>query len=189
MKTLDKSRIQAAQKGDVRAFKQLVDEHERLVFHVVTRLIQQPQEEVEDLCQEIFMRVFEKLKQFQFESKLSTWIAQLAYRYTLNHLRKTSKNAVFSDPEPHSFEWNDPEVLYLKAEKQQWLHDQIEQLPAQYKTVLLLFHIEEMTLQEIEQVTQWPIGTIKNYLFRARKLLKEQLVRYHNRNKTINNVR
>lgn len=64
---------------------------------------------------------------------------------------------------------------YEKADLYRYIHEQIELLPVQYRTVLTLYHLEEFSYQEIEQITGMPEGTVKNYLFRAKALLKEKL--------------
>jgi RNA polymerase sigma factor (sigma-70 family) len=73
--------------GDLKAFKSLVGQYEALVFHVVYRLIENT-EDAEDVCQETFLRVYKGIHQFAFQSKLSTWIASIAYNTTVNYLKK-----------------------------------------------------------------------------------------------------
>ena len=120
---------------------------------------------------------FRKFICFNFQSKLSTWIATIAYRTALNYVRKEDKYqaAPLEDAIPvPSPEQSALEVLEKKG-AYQLVHEQIAQLPVHYRTILTLYHLEEMSLQEIQEVTEMPLGTVKNYLFRARKLLKEKL--------------
>lgn len=162
--------------GDSRAFQQLVQQHERLVFHMVHRIVNRS-EDCEDICQEVFLRVFQKIDLFQFQSKLSTWIATIAYRTALNYVKKEEKHATDALSDTLSVASAEPsaqEILERKA-TYQYIHQQIARLPVHYRTVLTLYHLEEMNLQEIQTITNMPEGTVKNYLFRARKLLKEQL--------------
>ncbi len=167
--------------GDKQAFRLLIDRHERLVAHMVGRLIDS-KEDREELCQDVFLKVYGKIGEFNFQSKLSTWVATIAYRMGINHLRKKrielsdipedeSFTAHFiSSDDPHeSMEDNEIEVMTLKL---------IDQLPAHYKTILTLYHVDQMNYNEIGEVTGLPEGTVKNYLFRARKLLKEKVKRY-----------
>src|SRR5688500_2381800 len=92
--TDDRTLVANVLAGDMNAFRLLVKQHERLVAHMVGRLVKKP-EEAEELCQDVFLRVYDKLGEFNFQSKLSTWIATIAYRYALNHLRK--QKMIFSD--------------------------------------------------------------------------------------------
>ncbi|MEM8967524.1 MAG: sigma-70 family RNA polymerase sigma factor [Bacteroidota bacterium] len=174
--TDDATLVSLVKKGNAVAFRQLVQLHERLVFHMVHRIVNQP-EDCEDICQEVFMRVFQKIHLFNFQSKLSTWIATIAYRTAINYARKEDKHqadgldkaAVLPNQEQSALEQLEKKATYS------FIHEQVALLPVHYRTVLTLYHLEEMSLQEIQKVTDMPLGTVKNYLFRARKLLKEKL--------------
>ena len=164
--------------GDLRAFELLVKQYQKLVFHVVNRLIDN-QEDAEDICQEVFILVHKTIGKFRFESKLSTWIARIAYVTAINYLRKYRKNKT-TDSQIDHFHFTDenPQNLLSKKEESNYVNMLINQMPEQYKTVLTLYHLNEFSYQEIEEITQMPEGTIKSYLFRARKLLKEKLSVY-----------
>ena len=163
--------------GSPQAFRQLVQQHERLVWHMVSRVVSHP-EDSEDICQEVFLRVYQKLPTFHFQSKLSTWIATIAYRTAINYVKKDKRHAqeTLDQPlpqvAPEAQDQLEKEALYT------YVHQLINKLPVHYKTVLTLFHLEEMSLAEIHEVTGMPTGTIKNYLFRARKRLKDQVHEY-----------
>ncbi|MBT1700003.1 RNA polymerase sigma factor [Fulvivirgaceae bacterium PWU4] len=167
--------------GDMQAFRLLIRQHEKLVAHMIGRLVKKD-EEREELCQDVFLRVHEKLGEFSFQSKLSTWIATIAYRYAINHLRK--QKIRFADlPDEESFtkhfiEETDPESIVEEGDTDAFVLKLVDELPPQYKTVLTLYHVEGMTYPEICEVTQMPEGTVKNYLFRARNLLKEKVKKY-----------
>jgi RNA polymerase sigma factor (sigma-70 family) len=169
--------------GDMYAFRLLIKQHERLVAHMVGRLIKS-EEEKEELAQDVFLKVYDKLKDFNFQSKLSTWIATIAYRLAINHLRK--EKMVFSEiPEEERFtkrfiEEETPADLLVEADTDQFVSKLVEQLPEQYKVILNLYHVEHMTYPEICQIMNLPEGTVKSYLFRARNLLKE-VVQKHSR--------
>jgi RNA polymerase sigma-70 factor (ECF subfamily) len=126
--------------------------------------------------------VHEKITAFNFESKLSTWIATIAYRMGINHLRK--KKIELSDiPEEESFtahyiSADDPHESMEDNEIEAMTLKLIDQLPPHYKTILVLYHVDQMNYGEIGEVTGMPEGTVKNYLFRARNLLKEKVKKY-----------
>jgi RNA polymerase sigma-70 factor (ECF subfamily) len=155
-----------------------VSKHQRLVAHVVGRIVQQ-QEDLEDICQEVFIKVFKTLKNFRGDSKLSTWIATIAYNTSISHLRKGKYDARSYDGQPGLILGEMDESLNQKIvereEAKKYLLALIEKLPVQYRTVLTLFHLEEFSYKEIEEITGMPEGTIKSYLSRARKILKEKL--------------
>ena len=73
---------------------------------------------------------------------------------------------------------DDPETILVKKNNSEFINQQIEKLPVHYRTVLTLYHLNEFSYLEIEEITGMPEGTVKSYLFRARKLLKEKLEIY-----------
>lgn len=163
-------------RGNMNAFTFLVNRYQKLVFHISCRLIHR-QDEVEDVCQEVFMKVYQNLGKYRNECKLSTWIATIAYNTSINHLRK-SKNIVEINADDSAALRNMADYNpndYERADLHQFIHEQIKLLPVQYRTVLTLYHLEEFSYQEIEQITGMPEGTVKSYLFRAKALLKEKL--------------
>ena len=162
--------------GEVAAFASLVQQYEGLVFHMVNRLIDD-KTDAEDVCQDVFLYVFKGLPGFNFQSKLSTWIARIAYNTSVNHLRKYKKGrhiAVDTIDNNHFID-DSPREAAVKKDATGYIHRLIKQLPEQYKTVLTLYHLNEFSYLEIEEITGMPEGTVKSYLFRARKLLKEKL--------------
>jgi RNA polymerase sigma factor (sigma-70 family) len=174
--------------GNNNAFRFLVAKHERLVLHVVGRIIQRS-DEVEDVCQDVFIKVFRKLKGYKGDARLSTWIAAIAYNTSISLVRKKARQPEQSyDEQPGLiFTERDPALnqqLVERDEVKAYLLKMIEQLPLHYRTVLTLFHLEEFSYKEIEQITGMPEGTIKSYLSRARRLLKEKLEQVAEKEKT-----
>lgn len=179
--TDDRSLVSRIKSGDEGAFTLLIRQHQRLVAHMVGRLVKQ-EEDREEICQDVFLKVFEKISEFSFQSRLSTWIATIAYRHAINHLRK-QKMEYQSWPEDETWadrfiETEDPQRILSEKDLEQWTLKLVEQLPDQYKTVLTLYHLDGMNYAEIAAVTEMPEGTVKNYLFRARNLLKEKVKQY-----------
>lgn len=179
--TEDRTLVSRILDGDMQAFILLIRQHERLVAHMIARLVKND-EDREELCQDVFLKVHEKLGQFTFQSKLSTWIATIAYRHAVNHLRK--RKMLFSEiPEEEAFsnnlvEESNPETLAEERDLDSYVMTLVDQLPGQYKVVLTLYHVEGMHYGEIGEVLSMPEGTVKSYLFRARKLLKEKVKMY-----------
>ena len=179
--TDDQSLVSGVIGGDERAMRQLILQHQRLVSHMVARVVKR-EEDLEEVCQDVFMTVMAKLPGFAFQSRLSTWIATIAYRQAINHLRKQKLvMEEWRDDETWSdrfVETENPEGILSEKDAEEWVVSLIDQLPPQYKTVLTLYHLEGMNYAEIGAVTEMPEGTVKNYLFRARNLLKEKVKRY-----------
>lgn len=165
--------------GNPQAFRYLVKQYERLVFHVAARLLNQ-QEDLEDVCQEVFIKVHQKLPGFRGDSKLSTWIATIAYRVSVNHLKKRKPDVDIGESQYELIQHSrvsdeNPEQLTQKKELKEMVKKMVDRLPEQYRTVLSLYHLEEYAYNEIVEITGLPEGTVKNYIFRARKLLKEMV--------------
>jgi RNA polymerase sigma-70 factor (ECF subfamily) len=167
-------------KGDVKAFSLLVDDYQKLIFHVAKRMIQND-EDVEDVCQEVFIKIYRNIGNFAFKSKLSTWIAKITYLASIDYLKKHKRHLSEELPENLPDDLTDsqtPEDLLEQKDMSQYLNLLIGSLPAPYRLVITLFHLEEFSIQEIESITGIPEGTVKNHLFRARKLLKEKVKQY-----------
>lgn len=175
----DAELVQQILAGNENAFRYLVANHQRLVLHIVGRVVKQ-QEDAEDICQEVFLKVFRKIKKFRGESRLSTWIATIAYNTSISHIRKQARNREIQMNEDERIDWGKTDDWLVqgtveKEEAKKILLQLIEKLPVQYRTVLTLFHLEEFSYKEVEEITGMPEGTIKSYLSRARKLLKDKL--------------
>jgi RNA polymerase sigma factor (sigma-70 family) len=177
----DKALVSQVLSGDRQAFRLLIKQNERLVGHMIARLINR-HEDREELCQDVFLKVYEKLGEFTFQSKLSTWIATIAYRHGINHLRK--RKILISDlPEEESkaerfIAIDDASETLANQQLDDIVLQLIDKLPPQYKAILTLYHVQEMSYPEIVEITGLPEGTVKNYLFRARQLLKEKVKQY-----------
>ncbi len=179
--TDDQALVSRVLGGDMQAFRLLIKQHERLVSHMIGRLIDNA-EDREELCQDVFLRVHEKLREFNFQSRLSTWIATIAYRHAVNQLRK-KKIKVSDIPDEESFTSHfiaedNPEEKLADENMDDLVMKFISWLPTQYKAVLTLYHLEGMSYPEIGEATGMPEGTVKNYLFRARALVKENVKKY-----------
>jgi RNA polymerase sigma factor (sigma-70 family) len=179
--TDDRSLVSRVIAGEEGALRTLIRHHERLVAHMVGRLVKGDADR-QEICQDVFLKVYEKLPEFGFQSKLSTWIATIAYRHAINHVRK--QRMLFEEL-PDDERWterfvdheNPGELLEAKDETAR-VQQFIDLLPAQYKAILTLYHLDSMSYAEISEVMNMPEGTVKNYLFRARNLLKEKLNKY-----------
>ncbi len=161
--------------GSDAALKLLIERYERLVVHMVTRVIDVTMDR-EEVCQDVFIKVYEKLSTFNFESKLSTWIATIAYRHAVNFAKKKKMEQV--DLDSITFKIGVEENLAEQNDMTNFIHSLVDQLPVTYKTVLTLFYLDGFSYPEIVETTGMPEGTVKNYIHRARIKLKD-LVEAH----------
>lgn len=186
----DQQLVEKVLRGNTNAFSAIIKSTEKLVAQIVFKMIDNP-EERKDIAQDVYLKAFSKLSGFKFQSKLSTWIAQIAYNTCLSYLEKKklffpgainnenndTDNALelISAQSINAFD-NEPENLLSKKEISGILKVEIEKLSPIYKTLITLYHNEEMSYEEIAEITALPEGTVKSYLFRARKTLKENLL-------------
>lgn len=175
----DAELVQQVKNGNNNAFRFMVSKYQRLVMHIVGRMVQQ-NDELEDICQEVFIKVFRRLDKFRGDSKLSTWIATIAYNTAITHIRKQNRRGELSyNEQPLLIAGTEDAGLNQRVveeeEVKKYLLRLIESLPVKYRTVITLFHLEEFSYKEIEEITGMPEGTVKSYLSRARKLLKGKI--------------
>jgi len=168
----DQELVNKVLSGNKLASVTLIQQHQRLVVHIVGRLIGN-KEELEEVCQDVFLKVFEKLDTFHFQSKLSTWIATIAYRHAVNQLKKLSRQVSEQDLDKVAFQVGEEDTTFENENFKLFIHQLIDQMPMQYRIILTLYHLDGFSYSEIVEVTGLPEGTIKNYLFRARKKMKE----------------
>jgi RNA polymerase sigma-70 factor (ECF subfamily) len=183
----DKHLVHKVLSGDTRSFGAIVKNTERLVTQIVFKLIPH-QEDRKDMVQEIYLKAYKKLPDFGFQSKLSTWIAQISYNTCLDYLRK--KKLVLPDA-VHDADSTAEDTLdalnlqfnrvtrddrILRKDLTGILQTEISRLSPLYKTLITLYHNEEMSYYEIGQITGLPEGTVKSYLYRARKTLQQNLL-------------
>jgi RNA polymerase sigma-70 factor (ECF subfamily) len=184
---IDRILVKKILEGNSIAFKTIITNTQGLVIQIIYKMIENPRDR-EDLAQEVYLKVFNKLSSFKFNSKLSTWIGTITYNTCLNFLEKKRIPILNVIDEEGNESWdiidksiisnstNQTENYIFKKERAQILQLEIEKLPPVYKTIVTLFHNEELSYEEISKITNLPEGTLKNYLFRARKKLRENLL-------------
>ena len=187
----DQQLVNIVLSGDTNAFGTIIKKTERLVTQIVFKMINTP-EDRKDIAQDIYLKAFKNLSGFKFQAKLSTWIARIAYNSCLNYLEKRKLRCfpaideTDEDLEPtanKAMGWPDNEidVFIFQQELSNILKAEIESLPPLYKTLITLYHNEELSYTEIIEITGLPEGTLKNYLSRARKTLRVNLLHKYKR--------
>ena len=155
----DRVLVAAVLAGARGAFETLVRDHQRLCWHIINRMVRHP-DDTRELCQDTFLRVHRYLHQYRFESALKTWIGQVAYSVARRHLER--KRIPLAEPvcdeDPARFieqvaDGFDLEAASADAELGAALHVEIEALPPLQRTVLTLYHLDEVPIAEIAQRT------------------------------------
>ncbi len=177
----EKALIQRAQAGDAAAFETLVQTHAVYVYNLALRLVRQPQE-AEDMAQEALVKVWQALPRFRGESRFTTWLYQIVTNVCYNRLPglKTELLALEVDAAALYLPDERPpiETDLLSDELRHHLHQTIATLPESQSLLITLRHLQELSYEEISQVTGLPLGTVKTGIFRGRERLREQLADY-----------
>jgi RNA polymerase sigma factor (sigma-70 family) len=168
----DEELVKAVINGNRQAFRLLVQRYERLVIHIVCRMVKLKPDQ-EDICQDVFLKVYDNLPGFRFGSKLSTWIGSIAFNICVNFLNK-KKMMLIDTAEPYAEKVvaPAPDELFINKERNRLLWQYVDELPPVQQTVLSLFHRQELSLDEIATIMNMPIGTVKSHLHRARQAVK-----------------
>lgn len=184
--------IERAKDGDRGAQAAIVKKYEQMVYNVALRLTGNA-EEAEGVMQETFLKVLEALPTFRGDSQLGTWIYRIATNFALMQLRRR-KVPTYSLDEYNLDETRDlasfnraigdnPEALVLNAELRQVMENAIEALPPKYKTAFVLKDLEGLSLQQIADMLNLNVATVKTHIHRARLFLRDRLADYVERAK------
>lgn len=178
----DHDLVDAVLAGAPGAFARLVGIYQGLCWHVVVRLVRDP-EDARELCQDTFLRVHQYLHQYRFESSLKTWIARIAYTTALRHLerrRETTDRWITGEDGERLLQEalgdDDASATASRAEIAAHVAKLIHTLTSVQRSVLSLYHLDELTIPEIAHVTGLSEGTIKSHLFRGRSRLRALVV-------------
>lgn len=186
----EKRLVERILSGDRHAFTFLLKNTEGLVSNMIFKMINIPGDR-KDLAQDVYLKAFQNLSMFKFQSKLSTWIAQITYHTCLHYLEKkkvvlmedyesleepNDNTADFKYANNQGISLHESEQLFFRKELSLILETAIDQLSPVYKTLITLYHQEELSYQEIAEITSLPDGTVQNYLFRARRALKDHIL-------------
>ena len=180
----DDKYVSRAIKGDEKAYQQLVEKYDRALYFHIQKMIKE-KELVEDLVQEVFIKAFNNLASYSNEYAFSTWLYRIATNHTIDYLRKKKLQTLsINDPvktKDGEMEVQLPDVSFatdreiIRKQRQTIIHAAIEDLPEKYKMVIEMRHMEEKSYQEISELLDLPLGTVKAHIFRARELLYKAL--------------
>lgn len=172
----DKNIVAKILNGNIQDFAIVVKSTEKLVTQIVRKTTAN-EDDQKDLVQDIYLKAYQNLSSFQYKSKLSTWIATIAYNTTVNYLNKKRIKLFdldfFSENNYSEYETIEDEIC--KKENAQFVNSELNKLSPLFKTLISLYHFEELAIKEIAEITNLPEGTVKSYLYRARKTLKDNI--------------
>ncbi|GAA5416982.1 ECF RNA polymerase sigma factor SigW [Paraliobacillus ryukyuensis] len=184
MDLMIKKKIKQVKKGEQAAFEDIVTFYQDKVYQICFRLIGN-RHEAEDLAQETFIRAYVNIHSYDEKRKFSTWLFRIATNVTIDRIRK-KKPDYFLDAEIKGTEGLDmysqlakeqplPEEEVESFELQTYIQQQIMSLPTKYRSVIALRFVEEMSLAEISEILDIPLGTVKTRIHRGREALRKKL--------------
>ncbi|AKG05487.1 MULTISPECIES: RNA polymerase sigma factor SigW [Salimicrobium] len=184
METFIAERIKEVKKGNVQAFEDVVSFYQNKVYFVCFRMIGNSQE-AEDLAQEAFIRAYTNIESFDEKRKFSTWLYRIATNLTIDRIRK-KKPDYHLDADikgTDGLSMHDqlatdealPEEQVENLELRGYIQREITALPPIYRSVIVLRFLEELSLQEIAEVLDMPVGTVKTRIHRGREILRKKL--------------
>lgn len=171
--------------GDMTAFEELVERHQRLVIGTVGRMLS-TNSDAEDIAQQVFVRIWKNAKRYEPRAKFTTWLLKITRNLVFNELRRRSRHPAVplqteSDEEERPLKDEhavSPDVALLEHELQEAVDAAIAQLPETQRMAVILRRYEELSYEEIAETLDQSVSAVKSLLFRARTELRESLKRY-----------
>lgn len=184
-KNIDLQLVERARQGDKKAFELLVTKYHRKLGRLLSRFVRDPAE-VEDVTQEAFIKAYRALPSFRGDSAFYTWLYRIGINTAKNYLvsmgRRAPTSTSVSSEEAEGYEeaaglWemNTPESELMSKQIAQTVNETLMSLPEELKTAITLREIEGMSYEDIANVMNCPIGTVRSRIFRAREVIAEKL--------------
>jgi RNA polymerase sigma-70 factor (ECF subfamily) len=179
----DRELVATATQGLEGGFEELVRRYQRPISAYVYRMVGDYDCAL-DLTQEIFIKIYASLSRYRPEFKFSTWIYKIAHNAAIDHLRRNAgrersiNNGTESEPQQLTIESKglSPEQQSEREERRIEIESVVRLLPTAYRELIVLRHSQDLTYEEIVEVTGLPLGTVKNRLFRAREMMRQQFL-------------
>src|SRR6202158_1892804 len=179
----DTELVRSAVAGREAGFEELVRRYQRPIAAYVYRMVGDYDSAL-DLTQEVFIKVYNSLARYRSEFKFSTWIYKIAHNAAIDHLRRYAvreqalTNGFDTERREVSLESRrlTPEQESERNEKRSEIESVVQLLPAAYRELIVLRHSQDLSYDEIAEVTGLPLGTVKNRLFRAREAMRDHLL-------------
>ncbi|HEY3282425.1 MAG TPA: sigma-70 family RNA polymerase sigma factor [Armatimonadota bacterium] len=178
--------VERCQKGDLAAFNELVQRYEKQVYTLAYRLCGN-HDDAEDIAAEVFLRVFNALPRFRGDAQFSTWLYRVVTNVYLDTRKRRSNHPVASledyletdeggQPRQVQDTAPSPQEELEANERREVLQRAIQALPEFQRIMITLYHVEELPYEQISEILQMPLGTVKSRLNRARRALRDHLV-------------
>ena len=187
MNQLNDAVLENALRGDVSAFEEVMVFYEKLVYNIAYRMLNNP-DDASDITQEAFIRLFKHMRSFESANHIKSWLCRVAHNLCIDELRRRKNKPVKSLDETLEFEDSSaslqladddptPEETVILQDDLDTLERAIAKLPEDYRTMITLRDLGGLSYQEVAEITELEMGTVKSRLSRARIRLKELFLR------------
>jgi RNA polymerase sigma-70 factor (ECF subfamily) len=179
----DQALIKKTLRGDRRAFEELMRKYEKKIYSFVVRMVRNEDTAV-DLTQDFFFKIFTVLDKYNFEYKFSTWAYRICYNLVIDHIRKNQAAVDSLDDESvtsrdllesGNVSREDGFKALARAETRDYVWRVVDQIPLKFRELILLRYIQDLKYEEIAEITALPVGTVKNRIFKAKEILKQEM--------------
>lgn len=160
--------VRRSLEGDAEAYGELVQTHQRVLYNVALRMTGN-REDAQDVTQIAFIKAYQKLASFDRSRKFFSWVYRILWNETLNLMQRRPRHEPLDEETPGG--QSSPERESEEREESVLIHEAIQELPADYRQVILLRHFAQLSYQEMSRVIELPEKTVKSRLFTARRLL------------------
>lgn len=176
----DNEIIESVKKGNRADFSIIVDRYKNKAFSLLKRMLKNEME-AEEVLQDCFLKAFNALNNFKFESKFSTWFYRIVYNTALTRLslKKRQIESDMSSVQDHfDLENKEKSINIEEKDLSEFIKELIEQLPKKNAAVLTMFYLNEMTCEEISEAMETSISNVKVMLYRSRNALKDVILKH-----------
>lgn len=188
----EKALIQKAKQGDLTAFEELILKHEKIVYNVALRMMNHS-EDAKDISQEVFLKAYRNIANFDERSAFSTWLYRITTNTCIDEMRKRKGRQSYSLEEELenedgtmqrqiADEGDTPEESLLREERKSEILQALEKLSAEHKAAVVLRDVKGLSYEEISEILDLSLGTVKSRISRARNQLKTEILKIRERN-------
>lgn len=188
----EKELIQKAKQGDMTAFEELILKHEKIVYNVALRMMNHS-EDAKDISQEVFLKAYRNIANFDERSAFSTWLYRITTNTCIDEMRKRKGKQSYSLEEELenedgtmqrqiADEGDTPEESLLREERKSEILQALENLSAEHKAAVVLRDVKGLSYEEISEILELSLGTVKSRISRARNQLKTEILKIRERN-------
>lgn len=169
--------------GDKRSFEELMEKYNKRIYSYVYRMVRNEETAIE-LTQEFFLKIYNVLNKYNFEYKFTTWAYRICYNLVVDYLRKNSHkiDSLESDSVNEKRMVENDNYIKENAESNleneqigEYLWSVVGKIPEKYKSLILLRYVENLKYEDIAKITNIPVGTVKNRIFKAKEILRKEM--------------